>query len=322
MNTRYSTDDAPHLCILMATYNGEPYLSEQIDSLLQQSWSNWTLYIRDDGSRDHTSAILDRHAREHPSRIRMVPTDGVRLGVNGNFARLLEAADGPYFMFCDQDDVWLPGKIETSLQCIRSLESKTPPGTPLLTYTDLRPTDRNLRELDTSVWRYGKHDPAYGKRLNRLLVQNMVFGCTILMNTALKEAALPLPTEAAAYDWWFALVAACLGRTDYVPEATMLYRLHGRNAIGATAWGYRYILGKFSRFFDRATLVASLRQGQRQAGVLLERYKDRLSEEQCGLLKAYATLGDQGFLARRATLVRHGLFKTGLVRNFGLLARV
>jgi len=306
----------------MATYNGAPYLSEQIDSLLRQSWSNWTLYVRDDGSQDDTPAILDRYAREYPSRIRIVPTDGKRLGVNANFAGLLEVTSGRYFMFCDQDDIWLPGKIEKSLQCMRALEQAAPPDSPLLTYTDLRPADRNLRELDTSIWRYGKHDPECGKRLNRLLVQNMVFGCTILMNAALKEAALPLPADVVTYDWWFALVAACVGRTDYVAEATIIYRLHGSNTIGATAWGPRYVWGKLTRFFAPSALAASLEQGQRQAGALFDRYRDRLNEEQGALLKAYATLGEQGFLARRAALVRHRLYKTGFIRNVGLLARV
>ena len=322
MDNLFSMNDEPHVSVLMATYNGELYVAEQIDSLLRQSWSNWTLYVRDDGSSDDTLAILDRYAGEHYSRIRMVPSDGNRLGVDGNFARLLEIADGPYFMFCDQDDIWLTEKIEKSVQCLRSLEEQTPPGTPLLVYTDLRPADGNLRPLGTSMWRYGKHDPESGKRLNRLLLQNMVYGCTILMNEALKRAALPIPVDAVTYDWWFSSVAACLGSSDYVAEPTLIYRLHGRNTVGATSWGARYIWSKMIRFFDPGGPIESLQQGQRQAGALLDRYGERLGDDQRELLKAYATLGAHGFLARRMTLLKYGLFKTGIVRNVGLFARV
>ncbi len=322
MKKDLSDSSEPHVSLLLATYNGGSYVAEQIDSVLNQSWSNWTLYIRDDGSQDETPAIINGYAKRHPSRIRIVPNDTVRLGVDGNFSRLLEVADGPYFMFCDQDDVWLPRKIARSVECIRSLESDARQEMPLLAYTDLRPVDRNLRELDASAWHYGKHNPDFGKQLNRLLVQNVVFGCTIIMNTSLKRAGLPVPEEAVCYDWWFALVAASLGTTDYVPEATMLYRLHGRNTIGAVEWGYRHIAGKIIRLFDRTELTASLLRGQRQAAALLDRHGALLPKDHRSVIEAYATLDKQGFLARRVTLVRYGLFKTGLVRNVGLLARV
>jgi glycosyltransferase involved in cell wall biosynthesis len=266
--------------------------------------------------------MIERYAKERPSRIRILPSDGIRLGVNGNFVRLLESADGPYFMFCDQDDVWLPRKIEKSMDRMRSLKRQVPPGTPLLVYADLIPVDSKLHALDTSMWRYGLHNPDCGKRINRLVVQNMVFGCVILMNDALKQAALPLPPEAECYDWWFALVAASLGRSDYVREPLLLYRLHGRNAVGATRWAVPYILGKLRRFFDPKGLTAALERSQRQADALLRRYEGRLSLAQREVLHAYATLRQRGFLSRRSTLLRHGLLKTGLIRNVGLLARI
>jgi glycosyltransferase involved in cell wall biosynthesis len=322
MNPDSTPNHKPHVAILMATYNGERYVAELIESVLKQTWPSWTLYVRDDGSQDRTREIVEHYAAEHPSRLRILPAGGVRLGVEGNFSCLLEAAEGPYFMFCDQDDVWLPEKVEKSMNLMGSLEAESLAGTPLLVYTDLRPVDVNLRELDTSVWRHGKHDPDCGKRLNRLVVQNMVFGCTILMNRALKDLVLPIPEQAVQYDWWFALVAACLGRTDYVPEATLLYRLHGSNTVGALPWGPRYIWSKALLFFDRTALSEVLLRSQLQAGALLDRFGDSMSQDQHEMLAAYATLRDRGFLARRSVLIKYRILKTGWVRNLGLLAGV
>ncbi len=316
------TNFPSQVAILMATYNGERFISAQIESLLDQSWPHWKLYIRDDGSNDDTRVIVSHFAEEFPDRICVLPTDRTRLGADGNFSYLLERVESDYFMFCDQDDVWLPQKMENSLERMWALEAKYGAETPLLVHTDLRVVDTDLHELDSSVWHYGYHDPEFSKRLNRLLVQNMVFGCSILINARVKELAIPIPDGVVQFDWWLALVSVCFGVVGYVSEPTLLYRQHEENSVGAARWGLRYILSKCLRFFDREALIKSLALSRRQAEILLDRYRDVLRPEHREMVYAYASLGELGFLARRRTLLKYGFFKTGPIRNIGLFLRI
>ncbi len=158
----------PTVAVLMATYNGERYVAEQIQSILRQTYPAWTLFVRDDGSQDGTAGIVEQFALQHSTRIRVVPNQEGRLGVDKNFSTLLGAAEAEYYMFCDQDDVWLPNKIENTLACMQSLEKDEGDRTPLLVYTDLRPVDEHLREIDASIWHYGRHNPDCGE-ISRVL---------------------------------------------------------------------------------------------------------------------------------------------------------
>jgi glycosyltransferase involved in cell wall biosynthesis len=306
----------------LASYNGELFLEAQIESILDQSWPYWKLYIRDDGSSDGTPAIASRFTCEHPDRIFFVPSDGIRLGADGNFSYLLEHVESDYFMFCDQDDVWLPSKVERSLQSMWALEAEAGVSCPLLVHTDARVVDAELRELSPSAWKYGYHRPEFSQRLNRLLVQNMVSGCSVLINSALRELAAPIPKGVVQYDWWLALVSLCFGKIGYLSEPTLLYRQHGGNSVGAARWDARYVLRKTLRFFDREALVSSWAASRHQAALVLNRYADRLSTDQRQTIQAYADLGNQGFLAKRKTILKYGFFKTGLIRNLGLFLRI
>jgi glycosyltransferase involved in cell wall biosynthesis len=314
--------DRPSVAILMATYNRQRYITAQIRSILDQSWSYWKLYIRDDGSSDDTPAIASQFAREFPDRIFVFPSDRTRLGVNSNFSYLMEHVESDYVMFGDQDDVWLPEKVEKSLQCMQALEARHGAEIPLLIHTDLRVVDADLDELDPSVWHYGYHNPAFSQELNRLLVQNMVFGCSILINARLKGLAMPIPDEVVQYDWWLALVSVCLGRVGYISDPTALYRQHGENSVGAQSWGLSYVLRKCLRFYDREALVKSLAASRRQAAVLLDRYGEDMGNEQREMISAYAGLDRLDFLAKRKTLLKYGFLKTGLIRNIGLFLRI
>ena len=310
------------VAILLAAYNGERHIAAQIRSILDQSYTGWKLHIRDDGSRDATRAIALRFAEEHPDRICLFPRDEARPGADRNFSTLLEGVDSDYYMFCDQDDVWLPGKVEQSLRAMQSLEKRYGADSPLLVHTDLRVVDENLGELDSSVWHYGYHNPECSRRLNRLLIQNMVFGCATTINSRLKDLAAPVPDGVVQYDWWLALVAVCFGHIEYLREPTLLYRQHGDNSVGAARWGLDYILRKCRRLFDPEGPGGALAASRRQAEILLERYRDRLHGDRLRMISAYARLGDRNFFERRATLLRYGFLKTGLARNIGLFLRI
>src|SRR5690606_7688467 len=136
--------------ILMSTYNGARYLAEQIDSILGSSFADFRLMIRDDGSVDDTPALIAEYASAD-GRITVVSDTLGNLGASASFMRLLELSNAPYFMFADQDDVWLPNKVKRSYEKISEHES---PGLPNIVFTDLSVVDEKLKPIADSFWSY------------------------------------------------------------------------------------------------------------------------------------------------------------------------
>jgi glycosyltransferase involved in cell wall biosynthesis len=218
--------------ILLATYCGERFLKEQIESVLSQTCGGWRLLVRDDGSNDTTIDIIRDYTGRFPERIKLISDNLGNLGVAQNFGRLLEVSDAEYIMFCDQDDVWLPGKIELTLQAMKEAEKKYP-DTPLLVHTDLKITDTDLNIAADSFWRCAKIEPETGGELRKIIYRNVVTGCTMMINRLAKRAAVPIPPEARIHDWWIAMNAAKYGKIVSVRSPTVLYRQHSGNVIGA-----------------------------------------------------------------------------------------
>ena len=308
--------------ILLATYNGATFVEAQLRSLLAQSQDGFRILARDDSSSDGTLTILEAVAEANQSRFRIIKDGKGRLGACGNFGALLALADAPYVMFCDQDDIWVSDKIDRILGKMQEEEAVAGLRTPVLVHSDLKVVDEDTKEIAPSFWKYQNLEPEKGKAFNRLLVQNVVTGCATMVNRALVQKALPIPGEAIMHDWWLALVAAAFGRIGHLPEATVLYRQHGRNELGAKQWNAGYVIRKAMRLFDREELSKSLGATQRQAAAFAQRFGDDLAPGQRAAAEAYASLAKRGFLERRIMLWRYGLFKNGLIRNLGLFARI
>lgn len=226
--------------IIMATYNGEKFIEAQIDSLLNQTYQNWHLMVRDDGSIDQTVYILKTYKKQFPDKISILESKE-HLGACLNFGELLKHSTADYVMFCDQDDIWLPEKIKVSFNGILHLEDKYGKEKPLLLFTDLTVVDKDLTVMAKSFWGYEKINPD-NTTVNRLLVQNVVTGCTSIINKKLKSLSVPVPPEAIIHDWWIALVASVFGHTDYNSVPMVLYRQHGQNDVGARKRGLREAL--------------------------------------------------------------------------------
>ncbi len=218
--------------ILLATYNGQAYLREQIDSILAQSNQDWQLLIRDDASDDDTLSIIKDYVTRYPDRVKLIEDNSGHLGASLNFQRLLENSITEYIMFCDQDDVWLPNKIEATLKLMKTTE-KSYPDKPILVHTDLRVVDSQLKTIATSTWRYQKTPPETGNDFNKVMLQNVATGCTIMINEKAKVVSLPIPKEAVMHDWWIAINVAKHGEIVYIPDQLVLYRQHLNNAVGA-----------------------------------------------------------------------------------------
>lgn len=218
--------------ILMAVYQGEAYVAEQIESILKQTYTDWTLLIGDDGSKDRTMEILLAYEAKYPSKIRVIPNKVNSGSAQANFFHLLSLSKAAYAMTCDHDDVWLPDKVEKTMGEMERLERESPPGTPILVHTDLEVVDENLRTIAPSMFQLQNLD-SRRVSLSRLLAQNVVTGCTMLANRPLLDLAKDPPASAIMHDWWLALVAAAFGRIGFVDDPTIRYRQHGNNEVGA-----------------------------------------------------------------------------------------
>ncbi len=313
--------DLPRVDVLLATHNGADFLEAQLRSLLEQTYPVVRVLVRDDASTDATPALLADWAARRPGKIEILD-GGPRLGACGNFAALLQRAEADYVMFCDQDDVWLPGKIARTLDKMRQTERQAGPDQPLLVHTDLAVVDESLCGLGDSYWSYQHLDVRRGATLNRLLIENVATGCASMLNRALVRKAAPIPAEAVLHDWWIALAAAAFGRIERLDEPTVLYRQHGCNQIGAVRWGPRHVARKLGCLFDRNYLAAGLEASQRQAAAFLERFGPELPPAKRRAVEAYAGLGRCGFFARRWRLARYGFYRSGWLRNLALFARI
>ncbi len=307
----------PHIDILLATYNGGRFVEDQIRSVLEQTYPQWRLIIRDDGSTDNTLSIIHRYKQIYSDKITVVEDDHANLGACRNFGKLLEYSTADYTMFCDQDDVWLPRKIELTLEKMRSLEERHGSNTPLLVYTDMHVVDENLSVTAESFWKNQAFNPEIGKSLGRFMVSNVATGCTVMMNRKLRDLAVPIPREAMMHDWWVGLLSAALGKNDYVREPTMLYRQHVGNAVGAK-WDARVqtILQKLRDFSHLKRVSRThLIKTQKQALAFGARYRDLLPRKRYEKVMAYAKLEERNFLRKRIDIVRYGFWWAGCIRS-------
>jgi glycosyltransferase involved in cell wall biosynthesis len=222
----------PSIDILLATYNGQKYLAEQINSILTQSHQDWQLLIRDDGSVDDTVNIIKRYVRQYPHKIKMITDNFNHLGAKLNFGKLLEHAQADYIMFCDQDDVWLPRKIEVTLRVMQAAE-KNYPNKPIMVHSDSIIVDDNLKVIAGSKWAYEKIWPSKNDNLNRIILQNVATGCTVMINERAKNVSLPISEDAIMHDWWIAIKVAKYGKIVHTPDKLILHRQHSNNLVGA-----------------------------------------------------------------------------------------
>lgn len=313
----FQMNPQPTIDIVLATYNGERYLDEQIQSILNQTYTRWRLIIRDDGSTDSTPAIIRNYTKKYPDTIVAIEDSLRNLGACGNFGKILEHATADYTMFCDQDDVWLPLKIELTLQKMHTMEKTYGPDIPLLVYTDMRVVGDDLSVIADSFWRHQVFNPNIGRSLSRFLVSNVATGCTVMMNRKLRELAIPLPQEAMMHDWWVGLVSAALGKNDYLDEATALYRQHASNVVGAT-WKLtiKTFVDKLMHFSELKRINREhLLRTQQQASAFATRYKAFLNANEYRKIMVYATLSQQSFFYKRVSLLRYGFWWAGFVRS-------
>jgi glycosyltransferase involved in cell wall biosynthesis len=312
--------------VVCSVYNGGRFLPELLRSLEDQTHADWRLWVRDDGSCDDSVGLVRRQAASD-QRVHFLTTDETaRLGATQSFAWLLQhvPADSAYVMFADQDDVWLPRKIEQTLAAMQAAEVDLRRTTPILVHTDLVVADESLNTVHPSFWQFARLQPE-PVSLRRLAVQNNTTGAATMINRALLELVGIMPREAAYHDWWCAMAAAAFGRVIPVPVATVLYRQHSANAVGARdariPW-IRLPSAIASRIANASPFRFGLRMSAAQAGAFLERYGPQLSSEDRAFLCSYAALPRQRLIQRKLDLLRlRTLPEHGLLQTLGILLR-
>ena len=305
----YRTDKT---AILLATYNGENYISEQIESILQQTDEDWMLYIHDDGSKDETVKQLKAFETKYPQKICVLdgPSTG---GAKQNFLYLFSQVEAPYYMCCDQDDVWLPEKIALTKNEMLHLE-KGDEQKPCLVFTELKVVDEALNVLNEKMSVYQGLD-CEKLSLNRAMIQNVVTGCTMMVNRTMREELLKIKdtSDVLMHDWWALLVATRFGKVSFVEEATMLYRQHGHNDVGAQNSNSVFYLIK--RMLQGDYIKRSLLNTRKQAAYFANIYQ----ENEDSLIRQYAKLAEQGKLKRLLFYKTNDVKKSTLPKNIGLL---
>lgn len=238
------------VAILMATYNGAFYLEEQIKSILSQTYSDWLLYIHDDGSSDSTVQIIMDYCERYPYKIYYMKDDVQHRGAAYSFLWLLKQVDADYYMFADQDDVWLSDKIQNAMNIMVDLEKNNSLSIPILYHTDLVVVDSELNTISSSLWRFSHlfniiNNPLFYS------INNIVTGCTMLINKQCKNILPFEDKDVLMHDYWILLyVLKNKGVVYSNHKADILYRQHGNNVLGCA--GYSTSLKKRMLNFKRS----------------------------------------------------------------------
>jgi len=233
--------------ILMATYNGALYISEQIESIINQTYQNWTLIIHDDNSEDDTIDIIKKYQNEYTGKIILLDDDISCGGAKENFSYILNSIDDnfDYVMFCDQDDIWLENKIELTLDKMLDIEAKNK-NKVVLIHTDLKIVDKDLNIISESMFNYQKLNLDNQYDVYKLAMENIITGCTMMLNKKLVYLSKNIPDEAIMHDWWIAIVTLKEnGIIEFIDKGTILYRQHELNTIGSKEITFKYYIEKF-----------------------------------------------------------------------------
>jgi hypothetical protein len=220
--------DQPCVAILLSTFNGQPYLAEQLASLTMQTHTNWRMFSRDDGSTDQTTAVMaDFAAALGRERFAACP-ENRRMRTTRSFLSLLRLAlrdeSTAYFAFADQDDIWMPDKLSHGIAALQNL----PPEHPALYFCARSLVDTHLTPLGQVP------TPRRKPGFPAALTQNLASGCCMMLNrAAAKLIDATEPPEETWHDWWSYIVVSAMGGTVIAGDTPdILYRQHGQNLIG------------------------------------------------------------------------------------------
>lgn len=302
------------IAIIMAAYNGEKFIGDQIESIMNNTCQDFVLHICDDGSIDRTLDICEQYASRYPDKIE-IHKNKQNLKVVKNMLFWTVAIDANYYMFCDQDDYWNRDKIKKSYDYIKSLENENI-GRPIAIFSDAEVVNERLETIHPS---FQKHEmlSSFKLELKDLLMENKLLGCSVMFNNAVREKLKVMeevPNEIIMHDWWIGLIGAAFGKVVYLDEPLLKYRQHGDNEVGSLG-AIGYILTNINKLKLQRKLLYDL---FKQAEAFLRVYWNYLDINQREYLSEFSNFYKKSFIERRVTMIKNGYRKTGLIRNIGM----
>lgn len=304
--------------ILLATYQGEPFLDAFLQSLLQQDYADWQLCVRDDGSSDRTLAILKSWEAKEP-RIQILDNASRnRLGPVQNFAWLIAWAikhQCDHLFLADQDDIWRADKLSRFMATALATENKHHP---LLIHCDLSIHDEQLKPVSNSFIKHHSLHPLCKKGLVDLIHRNQITGSAMYINAALAEKMLPVPEQVIMHDWWAGLIAISLGQLKYIAKPLVIRREHGNNVThldqASTENTFFHAESRSRQAFFNTI---------EQARAFLLQFQDSLSESDKAFVHQYTQLASYSRMQRLAFFMKNWLLSSETFRQkAGLLYRM
>lgn len=298
----YSSKNTPSITVLLSTYNGEKYLSQQIDSLLSQKDVNLFVSVRDDGSTDSTCEMLKSYESLFSFRI----INGKNIGVASSFLELLnKSPDSQYYAFCDQDDVWDEDKLIVAIHKLHHYE-----GLPALYFSSTRVVDAELRLLSEGI----KTTQLYVFNLHEVLLGNNATGCTMVLNKDLRDLlTLSSPKDLIMHDHWiYAVCIAVHGKVIFDESPHLDYRQHQNNVLGQNVTLKKRITSSSFCHKNVRSKVASQ---------ILDNYAYLINEDYKSILRRYAYYRNNIF-SRIDLVLKEIRYVNGLARKGMFLLEV
>lgn len=309
--------------IMMATYNGEKYIAQQMKSILNQTYQDWNLFISDDCSDDRTLEIVEQYIKKYPDKIYLLSKEKKFGSSNANFSFLFKnCPKAEYYMFSDQDDVWVKEKITIM---INEFEKNLQLDMPGLVYSDLKVVDQNLNIISESFMQFQKLDNIE-KTKEIILYTNFVPGCVMFFNHQLRLTVGEISEDAFFHDWWITMCCLHFGQVYYIEQKLNLYRQHEKNVVGSKGQAsfLEDIFKTIKGFFHHPFLILlnnvrdcsnSLDCKIRQAITFKKIYKDSLTEKDVQFINKFCGLRNKRHKVSALFFLFYNFRKTGFSKK-------
>ena len=307
------------ITIIMAVYNGQEYIREQLESLKDQTYTEWRLVIRDDRSSDKTAEIVKKFSDEVEQEVIFQVNEKPSGSAKNNFALLInDAKESDYVMFCDQDDIWKKDKIEITFNKMKQVEERYGRDFPLLVHGDVEVIDENGNINADSMFEMS-HINADSK-LPQILIQNHVTGCTMMCNKKLIAGISEYASSEyiIMHDYLAALYASVFGKIEVIKKPLLSYRQHSGNSVGAKNNNNPvYLLKRLAN--GRKSYKEAMETSRNQVKFFVEIYREELAAEkyckEYELMSGYASLGSRAKLYRIMFYKKNHIWKNGTIRK-------
>ena len=323
--------------ILLATYNGERFLPEQIESITSQSFKDYHILASDDNSSDCTFEILRSYESVLGEKIKVVQSN--THSAKENFYNLLDMADAEYIALCDQDDFWESDRLKKSLKAIQRLEKRYGKETPILVHSDLEIVDESLNSQNKKMSeltgineaiKYAKKESKYlytistEKSFSRYLVENNITGNTVIINKALLDI-YKRPEVSFMHDWWLGLIAFTFGKVGFLNECLVKYRQHESNELGAKNPLELRNIKKRNKQRIRENYDCMFAQVEE----FLRLYKDELGKIRSAdtyfarkYLNAFANMKSKNRVSKIRDILKYSFFKSSKILTIGEMLNI